>query len=445
MSTNTDDSDRLPVIVKLGSGSSSDIDERRHQKDLLLQNLRRFGWSPIRIANCHIPPPTQNDIRACFQSNLSDCDHMISYIVSESGSTANEKASKNSQDNSSEIVVEPKESYEVKLKDCCDDTKNRVASTTVDNDSVESGTSHNTSNMKASAGRIKQWCRVMSWIAKQVVNELDIPSDTFLPDTSPEESLDLLRVFHYFPVNNEQKKIENGNDDSNQDSDDPSDDTVSSAVLGSSPHTDWGSLTIVWQDHVGGLQTYCRDTHQWVDVPPKSSPQSAKTSDTEDSSSYCWECIVHVGDMASLVLGRKITANGSHHPDDCSTVESNLQDYCFPSPKHRVVNSSTHDRTSLVYFGYPPADKSLNDLENSLKEWKQQNHHHTGSRLPYKEYYLLQDQSATKIESETNIGGDTSNTSSTNLSSSPEQALFESIRQRSIRDVVQMKWQQVQR
>mmetsp|Transcript_55826 Transcript_55826/g.135243 ORF Transcript_55826/g.135243 Transcript_55826/m.135243 type:complete len:443 (-) Transcript_55826:39-1367(-) len=441
-----DDSHLLPVAVTLGGGTiSKNVDERRRmQNDLLQQNLRRFGWSPIRIVKCHVPPPTQNEIRSCFQSNLSDCDHMISYIVSESGSTTKGKTSKNPLDNSRETVVEPKESYEVKLKDCYDDTKDRVASTTDDIVSVEDVTSNTSSNMKASADRIKQWCRAMSWIAKQVVNELDIPSDIFLSDTSPEASLDLLRVFHYFPVKNEQNKTNSSNNDSNQDRGSRSDDTISSAVLGSSPHTDWGSLTIVWQDHVVGLQTYCRDKDQWVNVPPPPLPQSVNTADTESSSSYCWECIVHVGDMASLVLGRKITANGSN-PDDCSTVESNLQDCCFPSPKHRVVNSSIHDRTSLVYFGYPPADKSLDDLENSLKEWKQQNHHHTGSRLPYKEYYLLQDQSATKAETETNDGGDKNNKSSKNLPPSPEQALFESIRHRPVGDVVQMKWQQVQR
>lgn len=48
-------------------------------------------------------------------------------------------------------------------------------------------------------------------------------------------TMDLLRVFRYDAL--EKEEITNS--------------------LGSSPHTDWGSLTVVWQDSKGGLQIYC--------------------------------------------------------------------------------------------------------------------------------------------------------------------------------------------
>ncbi len=35
--------------------------------------------------------------------------------------------------------------------------------------------------------------------------------------------------------------------------------------VGSSPHTDWGFLTLILQDPVGGLQLFHDD--QWIDVP----------------------------------------------------------------------------------------------------------------------------------------------------------------------------------
>eukprot|EP00554_Chaetoceros_debilis_P010665 CAMPEP_0194109020 /NCGR_PEP_ID=MMETSP0150-20130528/8623_1 /TAXON_ID=122233 /ORGANISM="Chaetoceros debilis, Strain MM31A-1" /LENGTH=69 /DNA_ID=CAMNT_0038797877 /DNA_START=33 /DNA_END=239 /DNA_ORIENTATION=+ len=57
--------------------------------------------------------------------------------------------------------------------------------------------------------------------------------------------MDLLRVFRYDAMTNARQQY---------------------AHLGSSPHTDWGSLTVVWQDSMGGLQIYCHDCDKWNDV-----------------------------------------------------------------------------------------------------------------------------------------------------------------------------------
>lgn len=428
-----------PVTVTLGRDTD--------QKELLQYNLCRFGYSTVRILNCDVAPPTQDEIRSCFVSNLSqgrdivnnnDGHRIITYISSESGAT---------NDN-----VEPKESYEVKLEHCLDDGDGSGSGDCNDDDIDTDNT-----NCKGKVLKIKQWCRAMSWIAEQVVAELDIPPNTFLQETRPKpsstspssistaaskiQSLDLLRVFHYFPV-----EYINGNIEDRRHNAPPLRD-VSSSVLGSSPHTDWGSLTIVWQDHVGGLQTYCRDSCQWVDVPsPSPPPPSTIINDSEpDTTSpklYCWDCIVHVGDISSLVLGRAYSNNNDERQSlsatktdvDGSTMNIDPQSCCWPSPKHRVVNSSTQYRTSLVFFGYPPADKSLDDIESSLKEWKQ--HHQTGKRLPYEEYYLLQDQSA--------AAGSGINEGSSSRPNTPEQT-YESIRYLPISDVIQKKWLQVQR
>jgi isopenicillin N synthase-like dioxygenase len=42
-------------------------------------------------------------------------------------------------------------------------------------------------------------------------------------------------------------------------------------ALGSSPHTDWGTLTVVWQDNKRGLQTHCDACNVWLDVNTSSS------------------------------------------------------------------------------------------------------------------------------------------------------------------------------
>ena len=110
-------------------------------------------------------------------------------------------------------------------------------------------------------------------------------------------NLDLLRIFRYDAVENEQ--------------------------LGSSPHTDWGTFTIIWQHTSKALQTYCPKHDIWNTVI---FPET--TSD--------YQCfLIHIGDFTSL-------ATHSY----------------FTSPRHRVRCSNTA-RNSLVYFVYPHLDVTL--------------------------------------------------------------------------------------
>ena len=161
------------------------------------------------------------------------------------------------------------------------------------------------------------------------------------------------------------------------------------------------SLTIVWQDSVGGLETYCRCCKEWIPVPPP-------ILNTETSSSSLWHCIVHVGDMASLALG-----NETGPVDHCS----------WPSPKHRVLTSK-QERVSLVFFGYPPPFTSIEEMRNNLKDYKATRS--SGKCLPLEEYYLLKDQSE--------------------VSKGPSiETVFSKMVSTKVFTVIQKKWLQVQR
>lgn len=151
-----------------------------------------------------------------------------------------------------------------------------------------------------------------------------------------EEPLDLLRAFRYEPTGES---------------------ATSSTTLGSNPHTDWGSWTVVWQDTVGGLQTF--QDGAWYDVPADVSVTSSKEPELQ--------FVVHVGDVTSLVAG-------------------------YPSPLHRVTSPRFQHRHSLVYFMYPAPDMTLRGLmccEGSQKKEVLVDN----DNAYYQHYSLLQDQS----------------------------------------------------
>jgi isopenicillin N synthase-like dioxygenase len=64
------------------------------------------------------------------------------------------------------------------------------------------------------------------------------------------DTISLMRIFRYFSSDKKSETVfENNN----------------LTAIGSSPHTDWGLLTVIQQDGVGGLQ-FLHD-NEWVDVP----------------------------------------------------------------------------------------------------------------------------------------------------------------------------------
>ena len=84
-------------------------------------------------------------------------------------------------------------------------------------------------------------------------------------------------------------------------------------VYGVAPHTDFGCITLLWQDGNGGLQVRERQSGAWIDAPPLPGT-----------------LVVNVGDL----LGRW----------------SNDR---FASTPHRVVNRSGRERMSIATFHDP--------------------------------------------------------------------------------------------
>lgn len=88
-------------------------------------------------------------------------------------------------------------------------------------------------------------------------------------------------------------------------------------IIGSSPHTDWGFLTLILQDSVGGLEFIDADG-RWNSVPAVEG-----------------RLVVNCGDYLSLMTDGRLK-----------------------SPIHRVVPSSL-ERISYVFFYYPSYDAAF--------------------------------------------------------------------------------------
>ena len=161
-------------------------------------------------------------------------------------------------------------------------------------------------------------------------------------------TMDLLRVFRYDAL--EKGEIMNS--------------------LGSSPHTDWGSLTVVWQDSKGGLQIYCHKHETWNNV-------NLKLDDDKKVKLF-----IHVGDFTSLALS-------DIHNSSIS----------WPSPLHRVLCPTRSDtltkdsddtRLSLVYFSYPKRGVSIQDASQSKETSESMT---TSNDFPFDRYMVLHNQS----------------------------------------------------
>lgn len=114
------------------------------------------------------------------------------------------------------------------------------------------------------------------------------------------DSISLMRLFHYFPYQKADGKF-----------------PLNTDRIGSSPHTDWGFLTLILQqDDSTGLQL--KHQNEWHDVVP--------IPDT---------MVVNCGDYFSLLTGGK-----------------------YISPLHRVI-SEGKERLSSVLFYYPDYDAKI--------------------------------------------------------------------------------------
>ncbi len=119
-------------------------------------------------------------------------------------------------------------------------------------------------------------------------------------------------------------------------------------ALGLSPHTNWGTITVVWQNDKGGLQTHCDACDVWLDVGASSSSSSngvggVVTDDgttttggddgDHDNVDACF--FVHIGDFLSLA-----TMKIDMIPDDDNNGDGDIgisRGPEWPSPRHRVL------------------------------------------------------------------------------------------------------------
>ena len=96
-------------------------------------------------------------------------------------------------------------------------------------------------------------------------------------------------------------------------------------LYGSAPHTDFGALTLLAQDDVGGLQVLAPDG-KWLNVP-----------------TIPGALVVNVGDMLQRL------SNG-----------------ILKSTPHRVINTSGKERYSCVFFYDPYVDNSIEPLPQCI-------------------------------------------------------------------------------
>ena len=97
----------------------------------------------------------------------------------------------------------------------------------------------------------------------------------------------------------------------------------SDGQFGAAPHTDWGCITVLWQDDVGGLQVRNR-AGQWIDAPPIDGT-----------------FVINIGDM----------------------LERWSNDL-FVSTPHRVINASGRERYSIPIFYDPDFETVVECLPN---------------------------------------------------------------------------------
>ena len=97
-------------------------------------------------------------------------------------------------------------------------------------------------------------------------------------------------------------------------------------IYGSAPHLDFGCLTLLAQDEVGGLQVLSQE-EEWVDVP-----------------FIAGSIVLNVGEMLQRL------SNG----------------FLIPTP-HRMINPENRERYSCPFFYDPPFGHSDQTLERNRK------------------------------------------------------------------------------
>eukprot|EP01038_Epipyxis_sp_PR26KG_P013925 gene13925-18674_t len=132
------------------------------------------------------------------------------------------------------------------------------------------------------------------------------------------DRISILRLFHYF--SSDVMQVNSSSEIIN-----------TSKILGSSPHTDWGLITLISADNITGLQFL--NNNSWIDVPYVDGG-----------------LVVNGGDYLSLL----------------STADRNAFKHYgkLHSPIHRVLSQES-ERYSSVFFFYPDFDSKLQPVINT--------------------------------------------------------------------------------
>jgi hypothetical protein len=401
---------RLHCDDRLGIDSPKSIegDDR-----LLFENMEIYGWSSIHIEiDKHAPfyqqcsKPSQDLLRQhLYWKKLHEEMFLDNYLCSLShGEEFNNLKFIAEESGSPEYgLVEAKCSWEFKPGKIVKDGNQSKSSGTLTRNVV--------------AHRMKSWSEVLKKAAILVRKALQLPEHLLLHEISDQDvsagNLDILRAFSY------EKATLLANPAGERES--------TNTTIGSSPHTDWGSFTVVWQDETpeSCLQTYCPLHDKWNDVTISPKPERSEFL----------TLIVHVGDILSLGIGRslQLKKQNSETAEELPVLEANQ---VWPSPRHRVLSPISQKRNSLVYFCYPPANKTIGSIAEGLADFCRREYatcvFTRDNFISYDGYSLLLDQSAAQ--------GNKTN----ELEAAVEQR-FAAIIYTPVVDILNTKWQQVQR
>ena len=459
-------------------------------KTLLMQNFETYGWSSIRIRwNVDDDQESSRPAKSKIHSMSSAAfdllqqyrhweqihselfhGHDLSKVIREkegSCSAGSLRYVPSESGASGTTIAETKVSWEFQ----------RGTSSKIDDESsnipTTSSSANNDEKINTVKCRLHAWTEILHNVIWHVMEELQLPKEKLIVQyndtddtiTSPnkdfskseqnlcQQPLDLLRAFRYDPVSS---VIDSIGTVPHGDDDDHHEKTTASQPLGSSPHTDWGSWTVVWQDDTCPpcLQTYCYHCRKWNAVASVPLPTSNSKRDNDVQNSNMANFIVHVGDITSLCIRHTIQSGlvmkqsiSSTLSPSNDTVRPDIRNI-WPSPRHRVISPLQQHRHSLVYFVYPPPDSTPALITDSLLDWCQAHYGNSpvvdsNIRIPYEDYSLLCDQSAHAIldtvrsrdEVKLNYSSDTNHFS----------MRWRDIQSIPMRNILQEKWQQVQR
>lgn len=168
----------------------------------------------------------------------------------------------------------------------------------------------------------------MHTLAREVLSvialTLDLPEDYFQPFTTG--AVATLRYLHYPPQP-------------------PTSDEKLTRGIGA--HTDFGSITLLMQDEVDGLQVYEKSTNEWLDVsPPPSLPLFRLTN----------------------LRFAQVTPIPGAYVVNLGNMFMRWSNDLYISNLHRVINKSGKERYSVPFFFSGHPDYVIDCLPNCRKE-----------------------------------------------------------------------------